>query len=712
MSFDADDFHRQAYRWSSVPGPLGTPSLAGGLSFFVRPSFCATMQASIRDYNTECSSLTRAVHQAFDVWSDRHPAIYFRNVSEVEQVKAAVTVRAEAISGKAIAYAKPLDVPRRVPIIGTNGKEMPKSYVSRWEIVVNTKYCYYFNPREMCLDDSPALQYIVSHAVTILLIVSISLFMWVLSRCHQDFTEVPPEKSGFFVVRPRVPKYERGGSNPREADGTEENLEPLLKRANTVALARPAQENDTKTVNEGLFQNMHEKYRLKMQRRWDFVLFAINLAIVCAGFRYIKLCPNISTFTPCYHFEAVLSHEMGHILGLGHADGTLSLVDEPPVSPNSYINLGSDVGLSLRPYPLTERVSRHYREALMASTTSRSATQVRPTEDDLAALFFLYPVSYRDPQWGTAPLPLEVMTREKLEALVDRYQVPCDGCMFKEDFLSALVRFRTQQAEASLKRMGVPDVLRPAQEGVIDAFQKYTRAKGKEQRRAAWKSVEAAQHFYEDLSGIRVDELKAKPFWTTVTFTADAVKDAVCAVNNTGTTHHAPDVGLPPLVQDAIQIMEDFSKTASINVLLDGQFVDLAEWSGRDLKSLFDRRGWACAFCAEKHDFIRKAVELLHGEEGALDIWAESQSQTIDQLEPSDRREQFSRMRVKELQQLILEHGCGCIACSEKSDFVEKALECAPKLTSVPGEPTCDLCSGPEGRDGVVEMWPPPSRVV
>merc|ERR1719191_1505322 len=124
--------------------------------------------------------------------------------------------------------------------------------------------------------------------------------------------------------------------------------------------------------------------------------------------------------------------------------------DNPNPPPHNFIHIDPDnVCQSLRMCPYSQRAAKGYKEALMASSVDFATAQIKPTEDDLAALYFLYPWSSRTKEWGTRPLPLHMMTPEKLRALVERDHVPCDGCMFTEDYLHALLNFRSRKAPRS-----------------------------------------------------------------------------------------------------------------------------------------------------------------------------------------------------------------------------------------------------------------------
>ena len=80
--WDNNDLSFKNTRTASGAGDVG---LGGGIEYALHPTFCSRMVMQFREYgygsSINCSGVERGVEAALDLWSDRHPAIYFTRVA-------------------------------------------------------------------------------------------------------------------------------------------------------------------------------------------------------------------------------------------------------------------------------------------------------------------------------------------------------------------------------------------------------------------------------------------------------------------------------------------------------------------------------------------------------------------------------------------------------------------------------------------------------
>lgn len=202
------------------------------------------------------------------------------------------------------------------------------------------------------------------------------------------------------------------------------------------------------------------------------------------------------------NFEAVLAHEVGHILGLGHPDqgaalhlkGKKASVDHHTPIHRSKMCQGLHITTPIRkpceslfkPHTLKHIAKdachsspacvwdnhgfgtcRHrFSRALMASHAADAHTiNSVPTEDDLASLFFLYPSRLRSEEWSTKPIPMKEYRLAKLKSIATTRGIIIGDEWSKTNILQAVLisieeesvakqeRFNQQRPRARLKAL-------------------------------------------------------------------------------------------------------------------------------------------------------------------------------------------------------------------------------------------------------------------
>ena len=223
------------------------------------------------------------------------------------------------------------------------------------------------------------------------------------------------------------------------------------------------------------------------------LVFLLAVVLLVVGVVLDRTCAQSSTtgegLRECTSFEGVLVHELGHVLGVGHPDQTYRIDTNSNTSVHDFVPIDhhdpcASVQVFGRQQPCAELKShecsrRHYcklvaasveygagwgqrasrcvsiyDETIMHSTVSPETTKNSPTEDDLAALFFLYPSRLRDPAIGTRALPLQHYTVHKLRAIAeDHHEGQCATLVDKQALVECLLGDKVEAALGPLQRM-------------------------------------------------------------------------------------------------------------------------------------------------------------------------------------------------------------------------------------------------------------------
>jgi len=509
--------------------------LGGGIEYALHPHFCRDIRASLRGNQVGCDLVERAVQHALDVWADRHPLIYFTRVkntklaeliigakshevikakrefeknlrvrtreaqaasevdeldgmavdleelrrkalaaSEVDELNGMAVDLEELSSGAVLGFAQPLAKelqvtnPKRAgKVTGTGtGELMPQTERQRMRIVLNTDYCFYLQTDWLCVDDDLEGQKIFHFRIWVCLVLALLLVT-----------------VGSFVVICslwRTAKQQRQAASQSEAE----------------AMSSVAQGDLDFAVQRMASLQSHQDAQRAAKRKTVACLWVLGFGLIIPGglllsgvyVTEIRCGDDNSRFGPqrCQSLEAVLAHEAGHILGLGHPDQGPALhlesvpkkdlvVSYTPINHSKMCEglhmtkpreekdkcerrrrlldclklahcTWDDGGLSERRTSTRKGARSSHRCMDVYATTLMASHDIDPhepnsipTADDLAGLFFLYPSRRRSVKWSTKPISVSEYNVPKLKHVATARGIVIGAEWTKEDYVRAIL---------------------------------------------------------------------------------------------------------------------------------------------------------------------------------------------------------------------------------------------------------------------------------
>lgn len=445
--------------------------MSGGIEIAIHPLFCTrilNLAENHKEYKDRCDLLIADVQHGAQAWSNRHPTLYFnwtRPITNIKQAEVVITTDWDTFAKRdlsGIAYVAPRGYTKRTKYVHSSDKEHVGfdvgdlwttkkikstarsgslshglfAAVGRYELFVNPFRCYY----------STQSHHRVCTAGGILgfgwpnTLIGMSLFATILllavaSRKNSAWRVMIMAQLSFFIL---------------------------------ICLGAALQFRSSCTNGAAVLDLRFFKSYLQDQHD------------VAPGSK--------ADLHKCFNFEQIISHELGHVLGMDHPNSMRGFY-----SRSNWMNRGGGgmsahlhtpinaqnpcSGITVVSHNQCESLSRAqcvlYKEfhvspsfkcesvtsdALMYAYAHSDDDSLRTsvqkdyiTEDDLSSLYFLYPSPNRTADWGTAPLPLQSYSLAKLRALAeDFYDHACATLTTKVDMLECL---QEKKAELMLEEL-------------------------------------------------------------------------------------------------------------------------------------------------------------------------------------------------------------------------------------------------------------------